>query len=98
MIHTVGPIWRGGDAHEERILADAYRNSLTLADERSLNSVAFPSISTGVYGFPIGKASGIVKKTLEEYFSKRNSGIQTVILVLFSSDDFEVYRKQFGLG
>ena len=61
VIHTVGPIWQGGNADEERLLADAYANSLKLADVHALRSVAFPAISTGVYGFPADRAAHILR-------------------------------------
>lgn len=91
VIHTVGPVWKGGDNGEEEKLAACYRNSLILAKEKGIESIAFPSISTGAYGFPIEKAApiaiGAVKKFLE-----KNTSIKEVIFVLFSDDDFQVYQ------
>jgi len=92
VIHTVGPVWRGGKYHEEEKLAECYRNCLKLAREYKITSLAFPSISTGAYGFPIEKAAPIalneVKKNLPE-----NEFIQRVIFVLFSENDFQIYQN-----
>ena len=67
VIHTVGPVWRGGDADEDALLASAYRNSLQLARDHGLTSIAFPAISTGVYGFPPDRAARIAVTTVAEY-------------------------------
>ncbi len=95
VIHTVGPVWHGGNRDEERLLADCYSNSLHLAVENGLSTVAFPSISTGVYGFPIAKATPIaiskVKEILEE-----NPVLKKVIFVCFSHGDLEVYLREAG--
>jgi len=92
VIHTVGPIWRGGNSGEPELLADAYRNSLKLAATKGLETIAFPSISTGVYGYPIEKACQIVLKTVKEFLEKEDH-IAKVVFVLFSAHDFEVYKK-----
>jgi O-acetyl-ADP-ribose deacetylase (regulator of RNase III) len=90
VIHTVGPVWRGGGSEEEKLLAAAYRNSLQVAQENGLKSIAFPSISTGAYGYPVEKAArtalGTVKAFLEE-----NPSLDEVVFVLFSERDYEVY-------
>lgn len=92
VIHAVGPVWHGGTAREEELLASCYRNSLELAKKYSLKTVAFPSISTGVYHFPIDRAAKIAYKTVDT-FLKENSGIiEKVIFVLFSDEDFEIYK------
>ena len=92
VIHTVGPFWRGGREDEEEKLASCYRNSFKLAVENNIKLIAFPSISTGAYGFPIEKAAPIalreVKKFLEE-----NDAIKEVIFVLFSEKDFQIYQN-----
>ncbi|WCR12489.1 O-acetyl-ADP-ribose deacetylase [Paracoccus stylophorae] len=67
VIHTVGPVWRGGDADEDALLASAYRNSLQLARDHGLTSIAFPAISTGVYGFPPDRAARIAVTTIAEH-------------------------------
>lgn len=88
VIHTVGPIWRGGTANEDEILASAYRNSLILAAEHGLRTVCFPSISTGAYGFPIERAARIALATALNNF---DSTFDSVTFVLFSQRDYEVY-------
>lgn len=92
VIHTVGPIWNGGVKGEPETLAKAYSNSLTLAESKGLKSIAFPSISTGVYGYPIEKASEIAIGTIARYLSEP-SGIELVRFVLFGSANYEAYRK-----
>lgn len=91
VIHTVGPIWRGGKQKEPELLAEAYRNSLNLAVSKGLKTVAFPSISTGAYGYPIEKASRIALTTVKD-FLEREDNLDKVVFVLFSRDDLEVYR------
>lgn len=91
VIHAVGPVWQGGNMGEDRLLASAYRSSLELAEQRGLTSIAFPSISTGIYAFPIERASAIAIGTVAAYL-RRGSSIEEVLLVLFSDDDFATYR------
>ena len=91
VIHTVGPIWRGGSRKEQELLAEAYRNSLRLAVSKELKTVAFPSISTGAYGYPIEKASQTALGTIKEFLEKED-GLEKVVFVLFSKEDLEVYR------
>jgi O-acetyl-ADP-ribose deacetylase (regulator of RNase III) len=91
VIHTVGPIWRGGSADEERLLAACYRNSLRLAAENACRSVAFPSISTGVYGFPIPLAARIALRTVID--ETPSLGLTQIRFVLFSKSDYETYRQ-----
>ncbi len=92
VIHTVGPIWRGGNSGEAELLADCYRNSLRLAAENGIRTMAFPSISTGVYGYPIEKASRIavaeVKRFLEE-----NELPESATFVCFGASDTQVYKE-----
>jgi O-acetyl-ADP-ribose deacetylase (regulator of RNase III) len=92
VIHTVGPVWNGGGRGEPKELADCYVNSLTLVKEKGLSSVAFPSISTGAYGYPIEAASRIALKTVKE-FVEREGWPPKVIFVLFTSRDLEVYER-----
>jgi O-acetyl-ADP-ribose deacetylase (regulator of RNase III) len=92
VIHTVGPIWRGGRAGEDELLAKAYRNSLKLAVEKGLKSISFPSISTGAYGYPIEKASKVALKTIKE-FLESTRGLEEVNIVLFSKFDLRVYEE-----
>ncbi|HPE63888.1 MAG TPA: O-acetyl-ADP-ribose deacetylase [Methanothrix sp.] len=83
VIHTVGPIWRGGGAGEDELLAKAYRNSLLLAEENGIKTIAFPAISAGVYGFPMDRASKIAIAEIMEFLEK-NQTIEKVTLVCFS--------------
>ncbi|MBS7647303.1 MAG: O-acetyl-ADP-ribose deacetylase [Candidatus Bathyarchaeia archaeon] len=92
VIHTVGPIWRGGSQSEPELLAEAYRNSLKLAVSKGLKTIAFPSISTGAYGYPIEKACKVALTTVKEFLEKENK-IDKVVLVLFSKRDFEIYKE-----
>ncbi len=90
VIHTVGPIYRGGDRGEAEILAAAYRSSLELATEKGIESISFPSISTGAYGYPIEEASGIALREVIDYLEK-DGKIKLVRFVLFSEKDYDVY-------
>lgn len=92
VIHTVGPVWQGGRAGEPRLLASCYLNSLKLAAEHGVKTLAFPSISTGVYGYPIEEASAIAVQTIAE-FLKSNDSIQKVVLVAFSEKDERVLQE-----
>jgi len=94
VIHTVGAVWCGGNNNEENLLANCYKNALRIAVENEIKTIAFPSISTGVYHFPIEKASMIA---LREVFSflEKDASIEKVIFVCFSRYDYEIYRKNF---
>ena len=92
VIHTVGPIWRGGHAGETQLLASAYRESLKLAVENRLSTVAFPSISTGAYGYPIDEAARIALRTVID-FLESNTSLEKVIFVLFDSRTYDSYRR-----
>lgn len=96
VIHTVGPIWRGGNSGEAELLARAYRSSLTLAAEEGLRRVAFPSISTGAYGYPKVEAARVAIATVSD-FLRGNSVLDEVIFVLFSEDDLRVYADALSL-
>ncbi|MEM0313553.1 MAG: O-acetyl-ADP-ribose deacetylase [Candidatus Bathyarchaeia archaeon] len=91
VIHTVGPVWRGGSKGEPELLAEAYRNSLKLAVSNGLKSIAFPSISTGAYGYPIEKACRIAISTVKEFLEKEDK-LKDVVFVLYTKHDFEVYK------
>jgi O-acetyl-ADP-ribose deacetylase (regulator of RNase III) len=91
VIHTVGPVWRGGRSGEPELLADAYRNSLKLAVSKGLRTIAFPSISTGAYGYPIEKASQVAVSTVKDFLEKEDA-LDMVVFVLFSKRDFEIYK------
>jgi O-acetyl-ADP-ribose deacetylase len=92
VIHTVGPVWLGGFHVEAELLKQAYRNTLKLATSRRLRTVAFPSISTGAFGYPIEEASRIAVGTVKAFLEKEDR-FEKVILVLHSDRDFEVYLK-----
>ncbi|MGB9854492.1 MAG: O-acetyl-ADP-ribose deacetylase [Candidatus Bathyarchaeales archaeon] len=92
VIHTVGPVWHGGKSGEAELLAEAYRSSLKLAASNGLKTIAFPSISTGAYGYPIEKACRIVLSTVKDFLEKEDK-LEEVILVLFTRHDFEVYKE-----
>ena len=92
VIHTVGPVWRGGTSGEPELLAEAYRNSLTLVASKGLKTIAFPSISTGAYSYPIEKASRIALSTVKEFLKKEDK-LDKVVFVLFTSPDLEIYKK-----
>jgi len=90
VIHTVGPVWSGGNRNEEQLLQNAYGNSLNLAKENGIKAVSFPSISTGVYRFPIDKASRIAINTVKDFLQEHN--FEEVRFVLFSEKDLNVYE------
>ena len=92
VIHTVGPIWNGGDRGEAEILASAYRESLKLAAMHSLKSVAFPSISTGAYGYPLAQAARIALKTVKEFLATPSS-IKEAVFVLWGEENYRVYAE-----
>jgi len=92
VIHTVGPVWHGGQHGEEGLLASCYRNCLQLVKEKELRSIAFPSISTGAYRFPIEKACRIAIGTVSELIPQLPF-LQRVVFVCFSDSDAEHYRK-----
>ena len=91
VIHTVGPIWQGGDHHERDTLAGCYRNSLALAAEIGATTVAFPSISTGVYGYPIHLAAPVALAAVQAALDKHAS-IERVTFVCFDAPNHEAYR------
>jgi O-acetyl-ADP-ribose deacetylase len=95
VVHAVGPIWRGGQTGEEELLRNCYRNSLILAEQRGVKSIAFPSISTGAYRFPIRRAAEIATSTVSAYLDG-STDIEEVIFVCFSQSDYEVYKSTLG--
>jgi len=92
VIHTVGPIWRGGTSGEPELLAEAYWNSLKLVTSKGLKTIAFPSISTGAYRYPIEKASRIALTTVKEFVEKKDK-LDKVLFVLFTTRDLQIYRE-----
>jgi O-acetyl-ADP-ribose deacetylase len=98
VIHAVGPIYSDYPKEEnERLLASAYRTSLELAAQNHLKSLAFPAISTGIYGYDINEATPVVLQTLVDYLKNNpTTSLELILLVLFSSADFEVYRQNLA--
>ena len=92
VIHTVGPVWRGGKRGEPEILENCYRNSLQLAVENGIKTIAFPAISCGAYGYPIQEAAQIALKITREFLPNTDQ-IDKMIFVLWSEDIFEEYRR-----
>ena len=97
VIHTVGPIWSGGDADEDRLLASCYRRSLEVAVENELGTIAFPAISTGVYGFPVERAAQIAVRTVARFLNTA-PGIAEVTFCCFSDESTEAHRVVIGSG
>lgn len=92
IIHTVGPVWRSGSQDEPRLLASCYRNALRLATQQGLRSIAFPSISTGIYGYPIDQAARIAITTVQAELAN-HPGIVEVVFCCFSANDLAVYQR-----
>lgn len=92
VIHTVGPVWRGGDAGEEEKLCEAYRSCLRVALDHGVRSVAFPSISTGAYGYPFEEAARAAIDTVFGFLAE-NEGLDSVTFVAYSDRDYLVYRR-----
>jgi O-acetyl-ADP-ribose deacetylase (regulator of RNase III) len=93
VIHTVGPIYRGGIGEEAKLLKSAYRNSLELARKNSLRSISFPAISTGVYGYPVDEAAHIAIKTCVD-FAQNNIEIKLIRHVLFRKEFYDIFSSQ----
>jgi O-acetyl-ADP-ribose deacetylase (regulator of RNase III) len=92
VIHTVGPVWHGGDKGEPELLAACYRNSLLLAVESDIQTIAFPALSTGIFGYPIEAAAKVAVGTVREEL-ERLSSIQRVIFCTFGSEPTEIYKR-----
>ncbi|MBZ5855532.1 O-acetyl-ADP-ribose deacetylase [Flavihumibacter profundi] len=97
VIHTVGPVWNGGNHGEKEKLAHCYQNSLQLAVENNCRSIAFPNISTGIYGFPKEAAAQIAVKTVKDFLSGTNK-IDKVLFVCFDDENFELVKLQLDLN
>jgi O-acetyl-ADP-ribose deacetylase (regulator of RNase III) len=95
VIHTVGPIWRGGAHGEEALLSSAYKKSLELASKKGIKTISFPSISTGAYGYPIQSAARVALRTTRDYLEGHQE-IELVRFVLFGATDLEVYEEALG--
>jgi O-acetyl-ADP-ribose deacetylase (regulator of RNase III) len=91
IFHAVGPVWRGGSHNEDALLASCYRRCLELAREHNARSIAFPAISTGIYGFPHQRAAEIALKTVREHVEA--SGVERVEFVCFNEETLEIYER-----
>ena len=96
VFHAVGPIWRGGFYGEPEALASCYRTALSMAEERGCRSISFPSISTGVYGYPVDRAASIALREVASFLKHRASAVSEVIFVLFDQSTYEAYAESLG--
>ncbi|MCX6009336.1 MAG: O-acetyl-ADP-ribose deacetylase [Chloroflexi bacterium] len=96
VIHTVGPVWRGGNRGEAELLASAYRESLKLATERKLESISFPSISTGVYGYPVAEAAKVALDAVIAFLRDEPSSLEKVYFVLYDSKTYQSYSAKLA--
>lgn len=94
VIHTVGPVWRGGINNEVNLLESCYKECLELAIKDGIKTIAFPNISTGVYGFPKNKAAEIAYNVTVSFLNK-NKSIEKVIFVIFDEENYDIYKQQF---
>jgi len=92
VIHSVGPVWSGGKKNEAEKLANCYKNSLQLAIDNGIKTIAFPNISTGIYGYPKKEAAEIAVSTVKEFF-QNNNVISKVIFVCFDEENFQIYQQ-----
>jgi len=95
VIHTVGPVWNGGSNNEEAKLSNCYRNTLNLAVENEIKSIAFPNISTGIYGYPKDKAAEIALKTVADFVGE-NAGIERIQFICFDRENYDIYLERLG--
>ncbi len=95
VIHTVGPVWRGGKSREDELLASCYRRSLEVAAEHGIKTIAFPAISTGAYGFPLEGATRIAVREVRQ-FLESHPGIEKVLFVCFDKETYECYQRLLG--
>jgi O-acetyl-ADP-ribose deacetylase (regulator of RNase III) len=93
VIHTVGPVWHGGNNHEDELLANAYTNSLKLAASYNVHSIAFPNISTGVYGFPKKRAAEKAVNQIRLFLDDEHHSIETVIFCCFDEENYQTFKK-----
>jgi O-acetyl-ADP-ribose deacetylase (regulator of RNase III) len=95
IIHTVGPVWKGGTRNEAALLAACYENSLNLAVEKNLKSIAFPAISTGAYAYPLKEATEIAIRSVRE-FACQSEALDEVVFCCYSGEHFATYKKLMG--
>lgn len=98
IIHTVGPVWRGGSHGEDKLLRSCYRSSLALAAQHSLASIAFPGISTGIFGFPVEAAAALAVNTTQTFIDETESALRSVTFCCFSDADLKIYQQLLSDG
>lgn len=96
VIHAVGPVWRGGDSNEIDLLRNAYKSSLLLADENQCTSIAFPNISTGIYGFPKEKAAIVVAELVKSLLPKLKF-VKQIVFVCFDEENYKIYQHELKI-
>ena len=96
IIHTVGPVWYGGSHNEDELLANCYTNSLKLAVENIIKTIAFPAISTGVYSFPLERATKIAVEVVKKFIAA-NKSIEKIIFVCFDDKCYQAYKKELPI-
>jgi len=96
IIHTVGPVWRGGGFREAELLSDCYSNSLSVAEENGIVSIAFPAISCGVYGFPADYACSIATREVCEFMDRKPSSVKSILLIAYDEKLYETLKKQMN--
>ena len=92
VIHTVGPVWKGGNYGEDELLAICYRNCLAIAEQYQIETIAFPAISTGIYGFPVARAAKIAITEIQAFLAS-NHALKQIVLVCFSQDAYDCFTK-----
>jgi O-acetyl-ADP-ribose deacetylase (regulator of RNase III) len=97
IVHTVGPVWRGGTSGEPELLAACYRRSMAIAAAQGVRSIAFPSIGTGIYGYPVELAAGVAVTTVREALQGETS-VEEVVFCCFSASDLAVYEAALRAG
>ena len=97
VIHTVGPVWNGGGKREPELLASCYRRCLEIAGEKGIRTLAFPAISTGIYGYPKGEAAAIAVESVEAFLGEQGAGLDSVVFVVFDQESFEIYQEILSL-
>lgn len=93
VIHTVGPVWNGGDKRERELLSNCYRNVLTLAMERGLRTLAFPNISTGIYGFPKPEAASLAVATVRQFIDAHPQALEEIRFICFDEENYQLYQS-----
>lgn len=96
IIHTVGPVWRGGGSGEPELLASCYRRSMALAAAQGVRSIAFPGISTGIYGYPVEPAARLAVSTVREALADAASPVEEVVFCCFSAGDLAIYEAMLA--